>query len=70
MGYFFPQGMSWIKKSAPGLEPWAWAVNGSTSVIASVLSAILSLQGGFSLVLVLGGVIYLGAWTINRSRSS
>jgi hypothetical protein len=66
MGYFFPQGISWIKKSSPGLVPWAWAVNGSASVFASVLTAILFLQWGYSLVLLLGGVIYLGAWSISR----
>jgi SAM-dependent methyltransferase len=66
MGYFFPQGISWIKKSSPGLVPWAWAVNGSASVFASVLTAILFLQWGYSLVLLLGGIIYLGAWSISR----
>ena len=68
MGYFFPQGMSWIKKSFPGLEPWVWAVNGSTSVIASVLTAILSLQYGYSMVLFFGGIIYFVAWIISRGR--
>ena len=68
MGYFFPLGISWIKKSFPELVPWAWAVNGSTSVIASVLTAILSIQSGYPTVLLLGGIIYLGAWSISWLR--
>lgn len=68
MGLFFPQGISWIKESFPGLVPWAWAVNGSASVIASVITAILSLQAGYPLVLFLGGLAYLAAWLILRTR--
>ena len=68
MGFFFPTGIGWIKTSYPGLVPWAWAVNGSTSVIASVITAILSLQGGYPIVLMLGGLFYLGAWIIYRYR--
>jgi hypothetical protein len=70
IGFFFPRGIEWIKKSFPGLVPWAWAVNGSTSVIASVLTAILSLQRGYPLVLLLGSISYLGAWVIHRFRLS
>jgi hypothetical protein len=68
MGFFFPQGIKWIKNSFPNLVPWAWAVNGSTSVIASVLTAILSLQGSYLLVLLLGGMSYLSAWYLSQSR--
>ena len=68
MGLFFPRGISWIKESFPGLVPWAWAVNGTTSVIASVISAILFLQTGYTLVLFLGGLAYLAAWLILRAR--
>jgi len=64
MGTFFPQGISWIKKSLPDMVPWAWAINGSASVVASVGTAILSLQAGYPLVLILGGCFYLGAWVI------
>ncbi len=46
--------------------PWAWAINGSASVIASVATAILSLQAGYPVVLILGGCVYLSAWMILR----
>ena len=66
LGTFFPHGLGWVKKSDPYLVPWVWAVNGSASVTASVLAAMISLQGGFPLVIALGGICYLGAWVIKR----
>jgi hypothetical protein len=70
LGTFFPRGLSWIKGSFPELVPWAWAINGSASVVASVLTALLSLQMGYSLVIILGGLTYIGAWMILRFRMS
>ncbi len=64
MGLPFPFGLQQMAgkcQRAPGLVPWAWAVNGCASVIASVLAAILSLSYGFSLVLWLGATAYAGA---------
>jgi len=68
MGLFFPKGISCVKRSNPLLVPWAWAINGSASVIASVLTAILTLQTGYSLVLILGGCAYLSAWVILKTK--
>jgi len=68
IGTFFPQGISSIKRTHPDLVPWAWAVNGSASVIASVVTAILSLQVGYGLVLISGGLVYILAWLILRLR--
>lgn len=62
MGLPFPIGVAWIKQSRLALIPWAWAVNGCTSVIAGVLAAILALDYGFSLVLYCGALAYLGAY--------
>jgi hypothetical protein len=67
MGTFFPRGITWIKKTHPELVPWAWAINGSMSVISSVVTAILSLQVGFSLVLILGGLVYCITWLIFKA---
>jgi len=60
MGLPFPFGLSWLQSQAPGWISWAWAVNGCTSVISSVLAAILSLSMGFSSVLILG----VGAYAV------
>ncbi len=61
MGIPFPGGVRRLERAAPGLIPWAWAVNGAVSVIASVLAALLALSQGFLAVLALGAVCYVGA---------
>jgi hypothetical protein len=58
MGFPFPFGLSWLDEHYPTLIPWAWAVNGCASVIASVVAAILALSYGFTFVLHVGAVIY------------
>jgi hypothetical protein len=68
MGMPFPLGLAWLEGNAPGLIPWAWAVNGCASVIASVLAAILALSFGFTVVLVLGGVMYAGAVVLSLNK--
>jgi hypothetical protein len=61
MGLPFPLGIIWLEKKQPGLVPWVWAVNGSTSVVASVLAAILALTYGFRFVQFAGAMMYFGA---------
>jgi hypothetical protein len=61
MGVPFPKGIEIIGGLAPDLVPWAWGINGCTSVLASVLSAMLAISFGFSRVLVGGSAAYLGA---------
>jgi hypothetical protein len=60
MGLPFPLGLAWLEREYPQLIPWAWAVNGCASVIASVLAAMLALNYGFTLVLLFGA----GAYTL------
>jgi phage shock protein PspC (stress-responsive transcriptional regulator) len=62
MGLPFPFGLAWLQEAAPSLVPWAWAVNGCASVIASVLAAIVALTWGLTAVLGLGAAAYIGAW--------
>jgi hypothetical protein len=66
MGIPFPDGLAWLRERAPGLIPWAWAVNGCTSVLASVLAAMVALSAGFSWVLIAAAVAYAGAWIARR----
>jgi hypothetical protein len=61
MGVPFPKGIEIIGGLAPDLIPWAWGINGCTSVLASILSAMLAISFGFSRVLVGGSVAYLVA---------
>jgi len=58
MGMPFPFGLMQLAKSGDRIIPWVWAVNGSVSVIASVLAAILILSYGFMEVQLGGGLLY------------
>jgi hypothetical protein len=66
MGVPFPGGLAWLRERAPGLIPWAWAVNGCMSVLASVLAAMIALSAGFSWVLAAAALAYAGAWLALR----
>jgi hypothetical protein len=61
MGIPFPAGIRLLGLSSPQLIPWVWSVNGASSVISSVLAAILALSFGFNRVLFLGALCYAGA---------
>jgi hypothetical protein len=66
MGIPFPGGLECFRHRAPRLIPWAWAVNGCTSVLASILATMLALSAGFSWVLVAAAFAYAGAWAALR----
>ena len=56
MGFAFPLG---IKKINKELIPWAWAVNGSASVLSPILAIMLALFFGYNFVFIIAGLIYL-----------
>ncbi len=58
MGVMFPRGIAYLERNAPQLVPWAWGINGTTSVISAVLAALLALAYGFTTVLVIGAIGY------------
>jgi hypothetical protein len=62
MGIPFTGGIIWLRERAPGLIPWAWAINGCASVLASILAAMIALSAGFSWVLVAAALAYALAW--------
>ncbi|MDR7486545.1 MAG: hypothetical protein QN187_14595 [Armatimonadota bacterium] len=61
MGMPFPAGIALVGRFDPRLLPWAWGINGCASVIASILAAMLALEGGFRPVLLAGALAYAGA---------
>ena len=61
MGLPFAGGLRVVEVKGPGLVPWAWAINGSFSVISAVLAVMVALSWGFSAVLWLGAAAYVGA---------
>ena len=58
LGTAFPSGIRALSTNCPALVPWAWAVNGFSSVIASILCIVISQEIGFTKVLYLSAVIY------------
>lgn len=68
LGYFmglpFAAGLRVVERHHVALVPWAWAVNGSFSVISAVLAVIIALSAGFSAVLWLGAAAYAGALAV------
>lgn len=69
MGIAFPKGIAAVQSIDPNLVPWLWAVNGVSSVVASVLSAMLALSFGFHAVLAAGGCGYLLAYGLFQRLS-
>jgi hypothetical protein len=61
MGVMFPKGLALLHSRHPALVPWAWAINGTVSVVASAGAALLALSIGFTAVLVVGAACYAGA---------
>ncbi len=70
LGAFMPLGLhtvAGLSDHSTEYVAWAWAVNGFFSVISSVLTTILSMAYGFSLVFGLGVGIYLVAVLVLQS---
>jgi hypothetical protein len=61
MGVPFARGLRIVEARAPGLTPWAWAINGCASVVSAILAVMLAISWGFSAVLWLGAACYGGA---------
>jgi hypothetical protein len=61
MGWSFPLGMTVFTRDATEAGAWYWAVNGATSVLASVLAAIISIIWGIQCTLIVGAVAYATA---------
>ena len=58
MGWFMPIGLAELSKNAPGMIPWAWAINGATSVLGSIGSLIVAMNFGYFAALGLGAFSY------------
>lgn len=54
LGMMFPLGVAAAKKKHEALLPWFWALNGVSSVLASILSVVLSMSYGASITYIIG----------------
>ncbi len=62
MGIPFPTGLRTLGETSPLLIPWAWAINGTFSVLAPILAVMLAMIAGFRAVLLAGALAYLLAY--------
>jgi hypothetical protein len=69
MGMPFPLGWKWVSSREAATTPWLWAVNGVLSVVGSVLAALVSIQFGFRITLLIGLVTYGLAWLVSHRRT-
>jgi hypothetical protein len=64
MGMPLPTGVALLKYGDHRLIPWAWAANGSASVLGSILAVLIALGSGFSQVMALGALSYAGSLAV------
>ncbi|WIM04631.1 MAG: SAM-dependent methyltransferase [Candidatus Nitricoxidivorans perseverans] len=63
LGLPFPLGLAVLAARAEALVPWAWGINGFASVVAALLSTLLAIHWGHSVVVLLAASLYvLAAW--------
>ncbi len=68
LGVPFAYGIRRLRETAPEIVPWAWAVNGCTSVVGSIATVILSMTLGFAATLAIAAGIYALAFASLLAR--
>jgi spermidine synthase len=58
LGMAYPVGIRILREHDESLVPWAWGLNGATSVVASVAAVFVGAQAGFTWALLLGSATY------------
>jgi spermidine synthase len=58
MGMPMPLGIRALARRAPALIPWAWGVNGATSVAGSAVALLVALESGYTSSCLLGALAY------------
>ena len=68
MGLPFPLGLACVASYRPAVLPWAWGINGCTSVLSAILATVLAIHYGFAVVVGLAlGLYILAAAVLHRS---
>jgi hypothetical protein len=65
LGLPFPLGLDRFQRSGAGLLPWAWALNGAFSVVATPLANLMGHAAGITALFLAGGgcyILVLTAW--------
>jgi hypothetical protein len=59
LGMFFPLGIKVINQVDVQMVPWAWGINGMSSVVSTIVAIILAMNYGFTMVAYLAIMVYL-----------
>ncbi|HFD81598.1 MAG TPA: SAM-dependent methyltransferase [Gammaproteobacteria bacterium] len=70
MGMPFPLALGALGQGGVRLIPLAWGVNGCASVVSAVLATLLAIHFGFTVVIVLALLLYLGSAAVFPSPPS
>jgi hypothetical protein len=66
MGLPFPLGLAHVGTQIPVMIPWAWGINGCTSVVSAILATMLAMHYGFTVVVGLALGLYVLAAAVLR----
>jgi hypothetical protein len=64
LGFPFPLGLDRFQQEGPALLPWAWALNGAFSVVATPLANLIGHGIGLSALLLCGSICYLATISV------
>jgi hypothetical protein len=70
LGTAMPLGLARFSAGRAALVPWAWSVNGGTSVLGSVLAMVIAINNGFTATLVAGGLCYIAALALTPATAA
>jgi hypothetical protein len=58
MGVPFPTGLAYVKALFPAFVPWAWGLNATASVAATIFGLLIALLVGLNAVFLTAAVLY------------
>lgn len=71
LGMFFPLGVKLAADAHPTLVPWAWGINGCSTVVGTILAVIIAISWDFRGVTLLSLAIYaIGVASMRWARAA
>jgi hypothetical protein len=64
LGMPFPLGILALENEPRGTIAWAWGMNGVFTAVGGLVSALLSLEAGFNVTILVGLACYVGALSV------
>ncbi len=69
MGFPFPLGIRWLKEmKMENHIPWMWGINGTSSVLGSVMTIVIAISFGFTEALLVGAGCYFIVFLTNLKK--